>query len=80
MTDNEHVENYDVHVENQDRGWMVVGVFDGERKEFGDPHPDKETAETYAKHMFSSADRWTDAASKVDPEPAKYPGDGQPGA
>lgn len=63
-------------VEQEDSGWVVVADVEGERKQFGDPHPSKEHAETYAEHMFAGSDRWTGAAEKVDPDPIKYPGDG----
>lgn len=68
----------DVRVEQEDSGWVVVADVDGARKQFGDPHPDKEQAELYAQHMFAGSDRWTDAAEKVSPRPEKYPGDGDP--
>ena len=68
----------DVRVEEEDAGWVVVSYIDGERTRFGDPHPDREQAEFYAKHMFASSDRWTDAAEKDRPRPETYPGDGDP--
>lgn len=68
----------DVRVEEEDAGWVVVSDVDGERKQFGDAHPDREQAEFYAKHMFASSDRWTDAAEKDRPRPETYPGDGDP--
>ena len=50
----------------------------GQRKQLGAPHSSQKEAAFYAKYMFSGADRWTDAAQRVEPDPVKYPGDGEP--
>ena len=78
MADLSPTEDFDVSVEKQDAGWVVIGTADGERKQIGEAHPSKEEAETYAKHMGDAADRFTGAAQVAEPGPAKYPGDGDP--
>ncbi len=78
MSDITPTENFGVSVEQTDAGWVVVADADGERKQIGDAHPDREQAEQYATHMGSAADRFTGAAEVVEPDPAKYPGDGDP--
>jgi hypothetical protein len=77
--DNDRVDQVTVTVEEHpDGGWIVMGDVDGQRKQFGDVHPDKDKADFHAKHMFDGADRWTGAATETEPDPAKYPGDGDP--
>ncbi len=68
----------DVRVEEDDTGWVVVADVDGERKQFGDAHPDREQADLYAHHMFSGSDRWTGAAEVDRSRPETYPNDGDP--
>ena len=65
MSQSEPVENFDVSVEESDRGWIVVIDADGVRKEIGDPHPDRESAEFYAKNVSDGAERW-DGGAAVD--------------
>ena len=65
MSQPEPVENFDVTVEESDRGWIVVIDVDGERKEIGDPHPDRESAEFYAKNVADGAERW-DGGARVE--------------
>lgn len=65
MSQPEPVEEFDVGVEETDRGWLVVGTVDGERRVFGDPHPDRETAEFHAKSISAGAEMW-DGGAKVE--------------
>lgn len=78
MADSDEVENVEVRVEREDAGWVVIGDVDGERKQFGAAHPSQAEAQTYAKHMSAGMDRFTGAAQESAPDPAKYPGDGDP--
>ncbi len=78
MAENEKVENVDVRVEKQDAGWVVIADVDGERKQIGAAHPSEQEAQTYADHMGAGVDRFTGAAEESAPDPAKYPGDGDP--
>ena len=66
MNQPEPVDDFEVTVEETDRGWIVVSVADGVRKELGEPHPDRESAEFYAKNVSSGAEMW-DGAAEVDP-------------
>jgi len=66
-------------VTHESSGWLVVADVDGRRKQFGGPHPSRKEADFFAKYMFSGADRWTGAAQRVEPDPMKYPGDGEAG-
>ena len=63
---NEPVENFDVSVEKTDRGWIVVATADGERKELGDPHPDRVSADFYAQQVSAGAEMWDDGAQVDD--------------
>ena len=64
MSQPEPVENFDVSVEETDRGWIVVSTVDGVRKELGDPHPDQKSAEFYAENVSSAAERWEDCRQR----------------
>lgn len=66
MNPPEPVENFEVVVEETDRGWIVVSIADGVRKEIGDPHPDRETAEFHARNVADGAQRW-DGSASTDP-------------
>lgn len=57
-----------VEVEQNDRGWMVVHVVDGDRVLIEPPHADQESAEFAAKTHREASDRWTGAAEHVSPE------------
>lgn len=76
MSANHHVDDFDVVVEKQDAGWAVITVADGVRSLIGH-HPDRESAQFAARHIERGATRYDHAAQEVEPEPAKYPGDGQ---
>ena len=56
-----------IEVEQNERGWMVVHVVDGERKAIEPPHADRETAEFAANTHRQASDRWTGAAEVVSP-------------
>lgn len=71
----QHVDEFDVVVENQDAGWAVITVADGVRSVINH-HPDRESAEFAAQHIERGATRYDNAAAVVEPEPEKYPGDG----
>lgn len=66
-----------MEVEENDRGFMVVVIVDGERRLIEPPHIDREAAELAAKSIDHASDRFTGAAEEVPPEPDKYPGDGE---
>lgn len=57
------VEQFEITVEESDRGWLVVGDVDGERKVFGSPHPDQDKARFAAEQIRSGAVRWDGAAT-----------------
>lgn len=57
-----------VEVEQNDRGWMVVHVVDGERRPIEPPHADQASAEFAAKTHREASDRWTGAAEVVSPQ------------
>lgn len=76
MTDSNRVDEFDVSVEETERGWQVVAVVDGERKAIDQVYPDRESAEFAARHIESATDRWTDAATVAEPDPDQFPDDG----
>lgn len=63
------VSEFDVRVEAESGGWVVVGDVDGQRKQFGEPHASKEDADKFATQMLDASDRWTGAAEVVEPDP-----------
>lgn len=77
MSPENKVDDLDVRVEKRPAGWVVLADVEGTEQQIGDAHPNREQADTYAKHMFSAADRWANAPEQVDPEPQRYPGDGR---
>ncbi|HYO04896.1 MAG TPA: hypothetical protein VET27_24690 [Mycobacterium sp.] len=68
MTTSGTPESFTVEVEQTDRGFMVVHVVDGERKQIEPPHPDRESAEAAAAIHTGASDRWTAAAEVVSPD------------
>lgn len=74
MSDAAPVNDFDVKVEQQDDGWAVVTVADGERS-IVSHHPDKDAAEFAATQVKETATRHAGAIPPVPPDPEKYPGD-----
>lgn len=74
MADVPHVSDFEVKVEQHEGGWAVVTIADGNRSVISE-HPDKSEADYAAEQLERTANRHVGAATKVQPDPAKYPGD-----